>query len=164
MQEVAHFSDQISLDRIKTLRKEIQTDVESIFLEAWSRDLFFRISQAFRSPKDQHELFRIGRDIKGKIVTNSDSWESWHNYGLAFDIVLLSKDKKSVIWDVKADLNKNRMPDLVEFVEIAKKHGFKWGGEFKTFIDRPHFEKTFGLKIAYMKKQAFLGKLEQIKI
>ena len=33
---------------------------------------------------------------------------------------------------------------IVALVVIFKKHGFKWGGDWISFKDLPHFEMTFG--------------------
>lgn len=32
----------------------------------------------------------------------------------------------------------------MEVVTIFKKHGWTWGGDWRTFVDMPHFEKSFG--------------------
>jgi len=32
----------------------------------------------------------------------------------------------------------------MEVVNILKSHGWVWGGDWKSFKDAPHFEKTFG--------------------
>jgi peptidoglycan L-alanyl-D-glutamate endopeptidase CwlK len=32
----------------------------------------------------------------------------------------------------------------MEVVNILKSHGWTWGGDWKSFKDAPHFEKTFG--------------------
>lgn len=69
-----------------------------------------------------------------RFIRGSNSSLSCHSFGCAFDL--------------NADFNKlNTMPPLVgqkgsvrELVEIANKHGFFWGGHFRTRSDGMHFE------------------------
>lgn len=51
-------------------------------------DLPFRLFETYRSPERQAELFAKGRTAPGKIVTRAKPWNSFHQYGLAVDIVL----------------------------------------------------------------------------
>lgn len=48
------------------------------------------------------------------------------------DLCTYTKDGKSVIWTVDASFKK--------IVTAMKAQGFKWGGDFKSFKDNPHFE------------------------
>lgn len=134
----------------------------AVFGEAWSKGLRFRLSQGFRTPQEQAVIYAKGRDSKGKVikphevVTNAKPWASWHNYGLAFDVVLLD-EKGRCVWDRKADLNEDHKADLDQFVLIAKKYGFDWGGDFKSFKDYPHFEKPMNLTITKAKELAMNG-------
>jgi hypothetical protein len=55
---------------------------------------------------------------------------SYHGYGLAFDVI-----SKSRGWDVWED------PDWYEpVVATYKAHGLRWGGDWKSFPDRPHMQ------------------------
>ena len=47
-----------------------------------------------RTMEEQAALYKIGRSVKGKIVTNARPGESYHNYGLAFDWVPLKPAPK----------------------------------------------------------------------
>lgn len=55
------------------------------------------------------------------------------------------------IWDIKADLNNNDIPDYEEIGRIGEGIGLKWGGRFK-FKDYVHFEYTGGLSIDELKE------------
>jgi peptidoglycan L-alanyl-D-glutamate endopeptidase CwlK len=74
---------------------------------------------------------------------------SYHNYGLAFDIMLV-QDKNSdgkyetAIWETNVDFDKDGKSDWMEVVNIFKQNGWEWGGDWKSFKDRPHLQKTFG--------------------
>lgn len=92
------------------------------------------IVESLRSYERQEKLYSIGRVNKGNIVTNARGGYSWHNFGLAVDIVFL--DKNGAItkdsWD-----NKHNWKRLGE---LGKKQGLTWGGDFRVIRDYPHFQ------------------------
>lgn len=94
-----------------------------------------RVYSGYRTFAKQSELYLVGRDGSGKkTVTNADAGRSYHNYGLAFDLVEIKGGK--AIWE---------NPNWERIAEIGKNvFGFEWGGDWKNFKDRPHFQKTFG--------------------
>ncbi len=94
-------------------------------------DLF----EGYRSPERQDYLWGQGRERPGKIVTNAKAWQSWHQYGLACDIVGRIKGK----WDWTIDYDK--------ITVILLKHGFK-----PIEFEKPHFEITGGLTYREAKK------------
>lgn len=157
--------DQLTLKRIETahplLRDELKcilSDIEKAITSKYAR---FRFSHVFRSFKEQDDLYAIGRTKPGKKVTNARGGESYHNYGLAVDIVeLLDKDKngtfESASWDVKLDADFDGKADWIEVVEIFKRYGWEWGGDWR-FVDMPHFQKTFGKSINDIKKMQMIN-------
>lgn len=48
----------------------------------------FRVFEAFRTPERQEWLYAQGRTRPGGKVTNARAWESFHQFGLAADMVL----------------------------------------------------------------------------
>jgi len=93
-----------------------------------------RITQSLRTFSEQDKLFAQGRSAPGQKVTNARGGESLHNYGLAFDYVLIVNGEVS--WKVDSNWTK--------VAEAFKKQGFSWGGEWKSIKDFPHLEKTYG--------------------
>lgn len=69
-------------------------------------------------------------------MTNAKPGDSYHNYGLAFDFVVL-KDKVAS-WDERLDVNSNHLWDYVEVGNIGKSYGLTWGGDWGW--DAGHFE------------------------
>ncbi len=55
------------------------------------------VFEGYRTPERQGFLYEQGRTRGGRIVTNSEPWHSWHQYGLAVDIAL--KDVIGWHWD-----------------------------------------------------------------
>lgn len=115
-----------------------------------------RFSSTYRTFDEQNRLYAKGRtklyDSRGKRigkVTNVKGGWSYHNYGLAFDICLLldhNLDGKfeAASWNDRIDWDKDNESDWMECVKIAKSRGWAWGGDWKSFVDKPHFQKTFG--------------------
>ena len=145
--------DSITLKRIDllhpNLREEVKTMYEEI-CEALTGRAVCRFSHTLRTDKEQDELYAQGRTKPGKKVTNAKGGQSYHNYGLAFDIVLII-DGKEASWDTLKDFDGDKVADWHEVVKIAKKYGWAWGGDFVSFKDAPHFEKTFGKKTSELK-------------
>lgn len=94
---------------------------------------FIRTAYTLRTWSEQAELYMMGRSKPGRVITNATPGMSFHNYGKAFDIV--------VIENGEAVFNA-RHPLWMGFVRLARLSGWTWGGDFKTFKDFPHFEKS----------------------
>jgi peptidoglycan L-alanyl-D-glutamate endopeptidase CwlK len=140
--------DQKTLDRIQLLHPKLRLEVATIYDEiviALSGKTFCRFSYTLRTFNEQDDLYAIGRTKPGAKVTNAKGGYSFHNYGLALDIVLI--DGASASWDIKKDFDNDGKADWMEVVAIFKKHGWEWGGDWK-FVDAPHFQKTFGKQIS----------------
>lgn len=87
----------------------------------------------YRSPAEQAALYASGRTKPGPILTNCDGTlkASKHNRrpAEAFDLAILSGGK--TLWDEGS---------YRELGAIGIALGLKWGGNFKTLKDCPHFE------------------------
>lgn len=152
--------DKVTLDRIKTLhpkvRKEVLNMYEHICDNILTKNVLLRFAYTLRTNAEQDALYAQGRtklfDAAGKRlgkVTNAKGGQSIHNFGLALDIVLLvDKDGngtyEAASWDTKADFDKDTVSDWMEVVKYFKSKGWVWGGDWKSIVDPPHFEKTFG--------------------
>ena len=144
--------DIITLNNIDKLHPKIRQEARSIYDEICTRlsgDATVRFNHTLRTFAEQDALFAQGRTTAGKIVTKAKAGLSYHNYGLAIDIVLLVKKKdgnNAERWDVKTDFDGDNIADWIECVQVFKEHGFDWGGDWK-FLDLPHFQKTFGFSV-----------------
>ncbi|MCF8566735.1 peptidoglycan-binding protein [Alicyclobacillus tolerans] len=97
-------------------------------------NLDIRITTAFRSWDEEDRLFAQGRWAPGQIVTNARGGDSYHNWGLAFDAAPFENGKMST------DTQK-----FIQMGQLGQQVGLQWGGTFKSIVDYPHFQYTFGL-------------------
>lgn len=141
--------DKPSLEKIQTLHPFIKEEVKSIVSKINSSILTgnakLRITHGLRTFAEQDILYK-----QRPKVTNAKGGDSIHNYGLAVDIVLII-DNKIASWDVKKDFDKDLQSDWMEVVQVFKKAGYVWGGDWRTFKDMPHFEKTNTLTLQQIK-------------
>jgi peptidoglycan L-alanyl-D-glutamate endopeptidase CwlK len=168
--------DQITLNRIQLLHPAVRQEALDAYIyinnKLLGKGIRLRFTHTLRSHKEQETLYAIGRtqlfNTKGKTlakVTNARAGQSIHNYGLAFDIVLLlDKNNDGIFetasWDSKSDNDKDGTADWMEVVNHFKKLGWAWGGHWKSLPDYPHLEKTFGhtaksLQAKYAKGDVF---------
>lgn len=147
--------DQITLERIKTLHPKIRKEVLDAYThineKLLGKGVRLRFAYTYRTNAEQDVLF----NQKPK-VTNAKGGQSIHNYGLAFDIVILydlddNGTFETASWDMKKDFDKDGIADWMEITNYFKSIGFEWGGDWKSFKDAPHFQKVFGLTWQQMK-------------
>ncbi|MHA8104817.1 M15 family metallopeptidase [Aquirufa nivalisilvae] len=141
--------DQVTLDRIELLHPLLRDEALKIYQKCCSvltGRATVRFTYTTRSFKEQNLLFAQGRTKPGKIVTKAKAGFSFHNYGLAIDICLII-DGKEASWNDLKDFDYDGIADWMEIVAIFKEFGWEWGGNFKSILDKPHFQKTFGYKV-----------------
>lgn len=144
--------DQITLDRINQLHPKLRDEAKAIYYEivnALKGRAICRFAYTLRTFAEQDALY-----LKRPKVTNAKGGQSYHNYGLAIDIVLLVDKNgdgtfESASWQTNVDFDGDGQSDWMEVVKIFKMHGWEWGGDWK-FTDMPHFQKTFGYSISQL--------------
>lgn len=81
-----------------------------------------------------------------KIVTNARGGDSWHNYGLAVDLV---EDGDAQQAGVQWSWSKNL--DYLSLGKVVQTTRLEWGGLWKSIKDYPHIQMTCGLSLAIAK-------------
>lgn len=135
--------DSITLDRIKTLHPKLRDEASDIYKKicaAMPAGTVCRFTHTYRSIAEQEALYAQGRTKPGKIVTNARGGNSYHNYGLAVDFVLIINGQAS--WKVDST--------WLKVIEIFEAHGWESGHRWK-FKDSPHVQKTFGRNIQQLR-------------
>lgn len=119
------------MTRIETLDSRIKHLAEQFVEDAFKAGIDVIVTSARRTIAEQNALYSHGRSKPGQIVTNAKGGSSPHNFGLAFDVVPVKNGVPQ--WNASNDV-------WERLGAIGKSLGLKWGGEFKTIVDRPHFE------------------------
>lgn len=130
--------DKITLDRIKLAHPKFRDELAEQYKEINSllpKGVRLRFAYVYRSITEQDALFK-----QRPKVTNAKGGQSIHNYGLAFDIVLLyDKDGNETFETASWEQNKYWM----EVTNYFKSKGWQWGGDWTKFKDAPHFQKNY---------------------
>lgn len=159
--------DKVTLERIKLLHPAVREEADEIYKEICSRlngKAICRFAFTLRTFAEQDVLYAQGRTTQGAVVTRAKGGQSWHNYGLAIDIVLLVDNDgngsfETASYDTRTDYDNDKVADWMEIVYVFKLYGWEWGGDWVNFKDTPHFQKTFGLTIAEALKRYTTGQL-----
>lgn len=127
---------------VTALHPKVVDGVTSLLAEAKARGISCGVQCGLRTADEQARLWNLGRTTQnpdgitksnplGNIVTKAKPFESFHNYGLAVDIVF-KNDHGNWTWD-------KTYPQWELIGVVGEMFGFKWGGRWK-FQDEPHFE------------------------
>lgn len=125
---------------LSMLHPWIRAKCKKMIEMARARGLRIIITQTWRSKAYQTQLWNQGRSLPGKIVTNCKYPYSPHCWGLAFDVAIVNADGKTLCWSDLADTDKDGINDWTELRDIGVSLGLEWGGDWKRFVDKPHFE------------------------
>lgn len=131
--------EKVTSERIAKLHPSVRNEVTKIITECnnlLTGRAKVRIAQGLRTNEEQDKLYK-----QRPKVTNAKGGQSIHNYGFAIDIVLII-DNKTASWDTVKDWDNDRVSDWNEVVEVFKRNGWNWGGDWKSFKDLPHFDKV----------------------
>lgn len=118
------------MDGIEKLHPEVEKMAEEFLSRCQTEGLKVRITSTFRTEKEQEALYAQGRTTPGAIVTNAKYPLSAHCWGLAFDFCRNIKGREYDDHD----------GFFTKVGAVGKKVGLFWGGDFRTFPDKPHFE------------------------
>jgi peptidoglycan L-alanyl-D-glutamate endopeptidase CwlK len=144
--------DKITIERIKQAHPILRDELASYYLQANNLlpvGVRLRFAYVFRSPAEQHALY-----LQRPKVTNADSWQSIHNYGLAFDIVILYDKNGDGTFETASWDNNEHWQTVVKFFKLK---GYEWGGDWKKFPDAPHFQKAFGFDWKILRQRVERG-------
>jgi len=142
---VAKF-DERSETNIATLNPDAQKQASVFLAKVRAAGIDARILGGSRTFEEQDELFAQGRTKPGPIVTNARGGFSNHNFGIAWDIGVFSgKDflEDSPLYDIAG--------------RIEKDIGLEWGGDFRSIVDKPHFQCRTGKTLSQLRELVLAG-------
>lgn len=122
-------ADERSERNIATLAAPLQIIARNFLEECYGEGLGVKIICGTRTFEEQAEIYSKGRLRPGPIVTHAKPGQSWHNYGLAFDIGIFE--------------GANYLPDSPQYMaagRIGAGLGLEWGGHWDRLPDYPHFQ------------------------
>lgn len=121
--------------------------------ECSNQGLIIKIGETYRTVAEQDALYAQGRTTPGNIVTNApgSTYSSYHQWGTAFDI--FRNDGQGAY---------NEAGNFFGRVgAIGVSLGLEWGGNWKSPVDKPHFQlpdwgsSTSGIKKVYANPDVF---------
>lgn len=136
--------------RLEDLHPQVRVMAERLLAKADAAGVPLTVTFTLRSMATQAALYAQGRTCPGCIVTNARAGYSFHNYGLALDVVpteLLALPR----WGDTPTHQARTDALWVKVGGLGKALGFRWGGDFTTIKDRPHFEWSGGLTLAALR-------------
>ena len=120
---------------INELHPILQVLTNRFIAIANSRGIRCGVSSTFRSNKMQDYYYSVTK------TTTVKGGYSYHNHRLAVDIVPLNNNGV-IYWP------EPKVFDWTLLGQIGEELGLEWGGRWTSFVDRPHYQMTFGLTCA----------------
>lgn len=132
--------DTVSIQRAEKLHPRIKLIVFECLSKCIDMKVPIRIVQGLRTIYEQNTLYAHGRTweelSKAGLsfvianpglpkVTNAKGGDSWHNYGLSIDFVLL-RGEKQISWNRQEDLDNDGQKDWNEVVDLFILKEFKF--------------------------------------
>jgi len=122
--------------------------------ESGKQGLMIKIGETLRTVAEQDALYAQGRTKPGSIVTNApgSSYSSYHQWGTAFDIF---RNHGAGAYNDSGNF-------FTRVGAIGAALGLEWGGNWKSIVDKPHFQlpdwgsSTSGIKKIYANPEAFM--------
>ena len=87
-------------------------------------------TDGMRTKAEQDALYAQGRTVAGTIVTNVQYPNSMHNWGVAVDFC---RNERGREYDDSDNF-------FARVGSIAKAYGLEWGGDWRSFPDKPHLQ------------------------
>lgn len=127
-----------SIARLGEVHPSLAQRIKS--LDALIPSVNLQITQGFRTWAQQQSLYAQGRTAPGPIVTNCPAGFSWHNFGLAVDLVPEDIIPGQPDWD-------SNNPIWQKMIAVGISVGLVSGSTWRTFPDMPHFQITGKLPV-----------------
>ena len=156
--EFERLSDQIALsttrfdvrseNNIRTLAVRAQRPAREFLERVRRAGIGARIISGTRTYAMQNALYRQGRfGNPGPIVTRARGGQSNHNFGIAWDIGIFTAAGGYIQDGAAYD----------EAARTGMSNELEWGGDWTTFVDRPHYQLRMALSVAEIRTRFEVG-------
>jgi peptidoglycan LD-endopeptidase CwlK len=163
-------------DRNKLL-PQVKVKLEELEALAEQANIHFIVTQTLRSNEEQIAYYAQGRqsleevnelrkiaklppiadDENRHVITRAKTvWDSYHAYGRAFDVAVISSEGK-INWSESIDWDSDGISDWIELGKLGESIGLEWGGNFSSLRDLPHFQFREGKSIVDLKREVGAG-------
>lgn len=122
--------------RLAEVNPQLANRIRAMAADLRAQGINVMVVSGYRSFAEQDALYAQGRTKPGNIVTNARGGQSLHNYGLAVDVVPIGANGQPD-WNVPNST-------WQKIGAAGKRQGMEWGGDWTSFVDRPHFQMTAG--------------------
>lgn len=144
------------------LHPKLQAIILRLIADCAALGLPVLVTDGMRTKAEQDALYAKGRTAPGSIVTNVRYPNSMHNWGVAFDFCRNVKGRE---YDDADDF-------FFRVASVAKTYGLEWGGDWKSFKDKPHLQlaeysldgTTAYLRQTYGMPEQFIKTWQPVKI
>lgn len=128
--------DHISESRLANLYPRLADKIRNMYVMLQGEGIEIRVVQGLRTWAEQDALYAQGRTTPGKIVTNARGGFSWHNMGLAADLV---PSQFGPGQPYSPDWNSSH-PAWKRMEAVAVSLGLVSGASWIRLVDAPHVE------------------------
>lgn len=93
----------------------------------------------------------------GAVATMSPPGFSWHEYGVAADVVFDAEPLKpglQATWNPKLPWD--------DLGKCGQDHGLEWAGAWKRFREAPHFQRTLGVPLGHVQELKRIGGMSAV--
>src|ERR1700685_1548466 len=125
--------DTVSELRLAQVYPGLADKIRSMAATHEAEAIDIRVTQGLRTMAEQEALYAEGRTATGSVVTRAAAGFSWHNFGLAVDVVPLTPTGPD--WNISH-------PDWIRIVAVGTSFSLVAGAEWRIFPDLPHFPLT----------------------
>jgi len=132
--------DPVSEQRLSQVHPLLAEKIRQMAMDLDAQGITIRVTQGLRTWEEQQALYDQGRSAPGNIVTNAEPGYSWHNFGLAVDVVPLD-GSNAPDWNVSH-------PVWATITKAGQNLGLTSGSAWRSFPDWPHFQLTGNLPIS----------------
>jgi hypothetical protein len=132
--------DVISEQRLAAVHPLLADKIRLLAAQLEAQGIVIRVTQGLRTWEEQEALYAQGRTAPGSVVTNAEAGYSWHNFGLAVDVVPLD-GSNAPDWNVSH-------PVWATITKAGQNLGLTSGSAWRSFPDWPHFQLTGNLPIS----------------
>lgn len=134
---------------IRSLQTKAQREARAFLRRVIDSGIDARILSGTRTYAEQDRLYRKGRfGDTSAIVTKAKGGHSNHNFGIAWDIGIFRNGKYL-----------GESPLYTRAAEVGVVPALEWGGNWTSFVDRPHYQLITGRSLAVVRSNFESGQV-----